>query len=180
MVRTAVASLGHIQELAGDNAFLVFPDPASAMNAILNLYRAVETIADFPALRTGLHHGPALLRANRYFGTTVNMAARTAAQATRGEILCTTAVATTLSLLDNQTFEIAAVGSVKFKNLQQEVEMFSVKRLDTRRQRVVDPVCQMQVDKKSALADVEYEGQRYWFCSAACANRFAISPTDFV
>jgi adenylate cyclase len=143
-----VASRGHVQELAGDNAFLVFPDPESAIDAILNLYRDVEGAWDFPALRTGLHHGSALYRANWYFSTTINMAARTAAQAKGGEILCTAPVSALLARLEKTTFTIDAVGSVKLKNLPQEVEMFALNRLDTGRQRVIDPVCQMQVDKK--------------------------------
>lgn len=180
MVRTAVASRGQVQELAGDNAFLVFPDPASAIEAILSLYREVEGVWDFPALRTGLHHGSALYRTNRYFGTTVNMAARTAAQATAGEILCTAPVADSLARLENPTFKIDAVGSVKLKNLPHEVDMYSLKPLDTHRQRVIDPVCQMQVDKRTAAADQEFVGRRYWFCSAECADRFANNPSDFV
>lgn len=180
MVRSAVASHGQVQELAGDNAFLVFPDPASAIEAILKLYREVEGVWHFPALRTGLHHGSALYRANRYFGTTINTAARTAAQATGGQILCTATVIDSLARLENPTFTIDAVGSVKLKNLPQEVEMFSLNRIDTGRQRVIDPVCQMQVDKKNAAADQEFKGRRYYFCSTGCSDRFANSPSDFV
>ena len=180
MIRSAVASRGHVQELAGDNAFLVFPEPASAIESILGLYREVEGVWDFPALRTGLHHGSALYRSNRYFGTTINMAARTAAQASGGEILCTAQVANSLVRFKNPTFTIDAVGTVKLKNLPHEVEMFALNRLDTKHQRVIDPVCQMQVDKKTAAANQEFKGQRYWFCSAGCSVRFANRPSDFV
>jgi len=180
MIRLAVASHGQVQELAGDNAFLVFPDPASAIEAIGKLYRDVAGIWDFPALRTGLNHGPALYRANRYFGTTINMAARTAAQAASGEILCTAPVAESLAGLENPTFTIDPVGTVKLKNLPQEVALYSVNLLGVKGQRVIDPVCQMQVDKKTAAADHEFEGRRYWFCSAGCSERFAHNPSDFV
>lgn len=180
MIRSAAAPHGQVQELAGDNAFLVFPDPASAIEAIVNLYRDVAGIWDFPALRTGLHHGPALYRANRYFGTTINMAARTAAQAASGEILCTAPVAEALARLESPTFRIDPVGTVKLKNLPQEVALYSVNLLGVKRQRVIDPVCQMQVDKKTAAADHEFEGRQYWFCSAGCSERFAHNPSDFV
>ncbi len=180
LVHSAVAAHGQVQELAGDNAFLVFPDPASAIEAIANLYRAVAGIWDFPALRTGLHHGPALYRTNRYFGTTINLAARTAARAASGEILCTTPVAESLARLENPTFTIDPVGTVKLKNLPQEVALFAVRLIDGNRQRVIDPVCQMQVDKKTAAAEQEFEGNRYWFCSAGCSDRFAHNPSDFV
>lgn len=180
MIRSAVAGRGHVQELAGDNAFLVFPEPTNAIEAILTLCREVEGVWDFPALRTGLHHGSALSRANRYFGTTINLAARTAAQAASGEILCTATVAEALARLESPDFTIDVVGSVKLKNLPQEVELYSVKRLDTNYQRVIDPVCQMQVDKKTAAADQAFEGRHYWFCSSGCAVRFTEHPSDFV
>lgn len=180
MIHSAVGPRARVQELAGDSAFLVFPDPASAIEAIAKLYRDVAGIWDFPALRTGLHHGPALYRSNRYFGTTINMAARTAAQAASGEILCTTPVAETLARLESPAFAIAPVGTVKLKNLPQKVALHSVNLLGLKHQRVIDPVCQMQVDKKTAAADQAFEGRRYWFCSAGCAARFANRPADFV
>ena len=173
LVRSAVAAHGQVHELAGDNAFIVFPDPASAIEAIVNLYRDVAGIWDFPALRIGLHHGPALYRANRYFGTTINIAARIAAQAGSGEILCTTPVAESLARLENPTFTIDPVGTVKLKNLLQEVSLYSVNLFDANRQRAIDPVCQMQVDKKTAAADKEFDGRQYWFCSTGCFDRFA-------
>ncbi|MEO8386673.1 MAG: YHS domain-containing protein [Betaproteobacteria bacterium] len=180
MVRLAVVPHGQVQELSGDNAFLVFPEPASAIESILKLYREVEGIWNFPALRTGLHHGSALYRANRYFGTTINIAARTAALATGGEILCTAPVADSLARLINPTFTIDAAGSVKLKNLPQEVEMFALNQIDTNHHRVIDPVCQMQVDKKTAATGQEFKGRRYYFCSAGCSDRFANCPSDFV
>lgn len=180
MVRSAVASHGKVQELSGDNAFLVFSEPTGAIEAISKLYRDVSGIRDFPALRTGLHHGPALYRANRYFGTTINMAARTAAQAASGEILCTASVAESLARLESPTYRIDPFGTVKLKNLPQEVALYSVNLSDASRQRVIDPVCQMQVDKNIAASDQEFEGRRYWFCSTGCSDRFAQNPSDFV
>lgn len=66
LVHGTVARDGRVQELTGDNAFLVFPDAVVAMQAIGTLYRGIAGRRDFP------------LRANRYFGSSVNIAARTA------------------------------------------------------------------------------------------------------
>ena len=180
MVRSAVGSSGRVQELTGDSAFLVFPDPPRAIKAILNLYQDVAGIWDFPALRTGLHHGPALYRAKRYFGSTINMAARTAAQATAGEILCTASVAECLAAVDHPNFTIDPLGRVKLKNLPQDVALYAVILSETVRQRAIDPVCQMQVDKKTAAANQEFNARQYWFCSAECAERFTKNPSYFV
>lgn len=180
LVRSAVDSHGTVQELSGDNAFLVFPDPPRAMTAITALYREVAGIRDFPALRTGLHHGPALHRANRYFGSTINMAARTAAQAAGGEILCTTTVAQAITQLDDAVFSVDHLGKVKLKNLPREVDLFRVNLSDVTRQRAIDPVCQMQVDTRTAAARHGFDGRQYWFCSTACRDRFVAHPSDFV
>jgi adenylate cyclase len=180
MIRSAVAPHGHVQELAGDNAFLVFPDPASAIDAISNLYRTVAGKWDFPALRTGLHHGPALYRSNRYFGSTINMAARTAGHAAGGQVLCTATVAESLARLEKPVFTIEPVGKVKFKNLPHEVELHAVILPDSNLRGAIDPVCQMQVNKRTAAAHQAFEGRRYWFCSSACSDRFADAPSDFV
>ena len=35
-----------------------------------------------------------------------------------------------------------------------------------------DPVCGMEIDPGSAFAEEEYKGAKYYFCSAACQERF--------
>ena len=42
-----------------------------------------------------------------------------------------------------------------------------------------DPVCGMTVDTRTALAH-EHAGQRYYFCSARCRDRFAAAPAQFL
>jgi Cu+-exporting ATPase len=44
----------------------------------------------------------------------------------------------------------------------------------------VDPVCGMQVDPAKALANEEYEGTRYFFCSAACETKFQADPNRYL
>ena len=47
---------------------------------------------------------------------------------------------------------------------------------DTKR----DPVCNMEVDERSAAARSEYNGQAYYFCSQNCKNRFDQNPQQYV
>src|SRR3954453_989494 len=89
LTRTSIEPLGQLQSLVGDCAFVVFADPVIAIDAVSALYKLVADRQSFPIVRTGLHHGPALFRGNRYFGSTVNIAARVTAQAMGGQILCT-------------------------------------------------------------------------------------------
>lgn len=43
-----------------------------------------------------------------------------------------------------------------------------------------DQVCGMQVDEKTATAQLEHEGRTYYFCSAGCKKRFQDDPAKFV
>ena len=42
--------------------------------------------------------------------------------------------------------------------------------------RHVDPICGMQVGEASAAGEAEYEGQRYYFCSGGCREKFIEDP----
>ena len=45
---------------------------------------------------------------------------------------------------------------------------------------VRDPVCDMEVDKGSAAATADYKGDRYYFCSEDCRNKFVADPEKYV
>lgn len=44
---------------------------------------------------------------------------------------------------------------------------------------VKDPVCGMQIDKEKAAARKEFEGETYYFCSAACYDKFNATPQSY-
>lgn len=43
-----------------------------------------------------------------------------------------------------------------------------------------DPVCGMDVNPDEAAATYEYMGQKYYFCSEHCKNKFATNPAEYV
>ena len=180
LIHSAVGSLGTVQELSGDNAFLVFPHPDAALQSIAALYRQVADMRDFPMLRTGLHHGSALCRRGRYFGSTINVAARTAARARAGEIMCTATVVQGLDAASASQLTVHPLGPVKLRNLPQRVDLYRIGLSDTSQPFVIDPVCQMQVDPRGAAASRWFEDKQFWFCSAACAQSFAKAPSSFL
>ncbi|HXH04354.1 MAG TPA: heavy metal translocating P-type ATPase [Candidatus Competibacteraceae bacterium] len=45
---------------------------------------------------------------------------------------------------------------------------------------VIDPVCGMQIDPATAKASDIHNGQRYWFCSSQCQQKFAADPEKYV
>ena len=179
LIRTSVEPLGHLQSLVGDCAFFVFSDPIVAMNALSALYGSIADRQNFPVVRAGLHHGSALLRGNRHFGSTVNIAARVAAQATGGQILCTECVAQTLGRANALDVEIKPQGQVSLRNLPDPMELYEVVLSGTSRQYAIDPVCKMQVDTQRAVGDLVFNKKKYWFCSLACVERFAKRPASY-
>ena len=180
LIRTSVEPLGQIQELIGDCAFLVFPDPLVAIDALSALYKLIADRRNFPIVRAGLHHGSALFRGNRYFGSTVNLAARVAAQATGGQILCTKDIAEILIRAKISDIEIEHRGVVALRNLPQPVDLYEIVLSSSSREYAIDPVCKMQVDKGHAAGDLRFNKKTYWFCSLSCAERFAKEPSSYI
>ena len=45
---------------------------------------------------------------------------------------------------------------------------------------VTDPVCGMQIEEKSAVGNSTYRGQRYYFCSVSCRDKFVANPTAYL
>jgi YHS domain-containing protein len=43
----------------------------------------------------------------------------------------------------------------------------------------IDPVCGMQVQTANAPASAMHNGERYWFCSDRCRERFEANPERF-
>jgi len=179
LVRKSIETRGHLQSLIGDCAFLVFADPVAAIDALSVLYQSIADRMNFPIIRTGLHHGSALLRDDRHFGTTVNLAARVAAQATGGHILCTKTVADALVQAGIPDVEIEQQGLVSLRNLPQPMELFEVVLSNFVRECAIDPVCKMQVDTRHAAGSLHFNHRKYWFCSLACVERFAKQPASY-
>jgi YHS domain-containing protein len=45
---------------------------------------------------------------------------------------------------------------------------------------VIDPVCGMEIDPKTAAGKSEYQGKTYYFCSLGCKKSFDKAPEKFV
>lgn len=180
LVRATAEPLGQLQSLIGDCAFLVFPDPVTATTALAALYAEIADRRHFPIVRTGLHHGSVLCRGGQHFGSTVNIAARVAAQAVGGELLCTREVAQALAQAKRPDITLVHRGAAALKNLAEPLDLYEIVLAGSTREFVIDPVCKMQVDKRRAAGDLHVDGRTYWFCSLACVERFARQPGAYV
>lgn len=71
----------------GDGLMLRSANPRDAIRLGLQLVHQLADQADFPAVRIGIHTGPALSNEGDRYGATVNVAARLCAIAPGGEII---------------------------------------------------------------------------------------------
>jgi len=82
---------GRVVKTMGDGLMAVFAHPDRATQAATRMHLAVSALPAIEgeqlALRIGFHAGTVIQRDDDIFGDTVNIAARLAAQATRGQVL---------------------------------------------------------------------------------------------
>jgi adenylate cyclase len=82
---------GQVVKSLGDAVMIHAEDAADSVRLALELMSDFGRVAALPPIHAGLHTGPALRRADDWWGTTVNVAARVAAAARPGQLLVTEA-----------------------------------------------------------------------------------------
>ena len=164
----------------GDAVMVRVPEASEAIELAVRLIGEVGTRHGSLAVRIGAHTGPAVQRDGDWFGAAVNLAARVAAIAERGEVLMTdvtrTAAGGALS-----AYEIEQRPSQTFKNILEPVTIYAltlasqpdVADLPT------DPVCRMAVDPRESHERRTHRGVDIWFCSAECAAVFERHPDRY-
>jgi adenylate cyclase len=178
MTAIAHARGGEVIKTIGDAVMVRHRDPAEAV--AIGLSAAHEVIAGHgsPAVRVGMHHGPAVERGGDWFGATVNLAARVAAAAAGGEVLVTAAVRERVGELGGVEFE--SRGEQRMRNVAAPVPLFAAVP-DTRSDeaRHLDPVCRMLIAEGREAGSFRHDGTLYRFCSRECARRFLEDPEAY-
>jgi hypothetical protein len=141
------------------NALMVrVPEAGPAI--LLGLRIATDVLSEHgaPAVRVGLHHGPAVERDGDYFGATVNLAARVSGAAVGGEVLTTASTAALAPSLPGVVYE--SRGRHDLRNVREPVELVAAVRVggSLAEHLVVDPVCRMTVDPDRAAGMVLLTG----------------------
>jgi class 3 adenylate cyclase len=77
----------HEVKTLGDGLMLRAENPGLAIGLGLKIVNGLEELPSFPAVRVGMHTGPAVEREGDWYGTTVNVAARLCSAAGGGEVL---------------------------------------------------------------------------------------------
>ncbi len=163
----------------GDTLMIRGQHPAESIKLAIEIVHEVGRQHGLPAIRAGLHTGPALERDGDWFGATVNLAARIAGLAAGGEVLATDA---TIAAADQgHNFSLEKRGRVYLRNVSEPVLLFAVLRrgVVSTADLPLDPVCRMAVAPESAVGTLQHAGTTHFFCSLECASRFAADPERY-
>jgi adenylate cyclase len=170
---------GEYVKTIGDALMLRIPAPGDAVLLALRIANDLLSAHGAPAVRVGLHYGPAVERKGDYFGASVNLAARVSALASGGEVLLTGQTAALAPDLEGVLYE--SRGRQTLRNVAEPLEIFAALRVgEAAEGRLpVDPVCRMVVDPDRAAGRLLHDGSTYFFCSLSCAGEFARQPERF-
>lgn len=176
LARTSLDTDDRLVKPIGDAVLLASPTPEAGLALTERLLRGCAELEGFPVARAGLHHGSAVERNGDVFGTSVNLTARVAGQASGGQVLATEAVA---AAAEKRGFKVLPLGAVELRNLMSAVELFDVDLALVRPRGGVDPVCRMWIAHADAVGHLRLDRRHYCFCSLACAAAFAEQPDRF-
>ena len=175
LVQGALAPGARLVERVGDQVVVAADDAGAALDTALRLLTSAAAEPRFPPLRIGAHAGLVLDRDGAYFGSALNVAARVAAQARPGQVLCTGAIAE--AARGRPGLVLQPLGAVPLRHMTEPVELFELSAaVGVGQSVVIDPVCYMQVVPAEAVASVQRGDRTYYFCSDACATAFADRP----
>jgi adenylate cyclase len=108
----------------GDGVMVYFRGPAGAVLSALDLVERLPA-AGLPPAHVGVAAGPVVVQGGDYFGRTVNLAARIAAQATAGQVLVSESVTGSTSL---EGVRFAEVGEAQLKGITGAVRLHEARR----------------------------------------------------
>lgn len=114
---------GSVVKLLGDGVLLHFPDPGDAVRASLELVDAAPANG-LPSAHIGVNAGPMLYDQGDYFGRTVNVAARIAAEADAGRVFVGESVTDTVP---QKGFTLEALGDFELKGVAQPEMLYEAR-----------------------------------------------------
>jgi adenylate cyclase len=122
---------GEVVKSLGDGVMVHAEDAAESVRLALELMSDFGRGAAHPPLHAGLHTGPALRRADDWWGTTVNVAARLAAAARPGQLLVTEA--TRLEAAEVASTQWRGLEPLWLKNVRLPVQVYAASRIPPHR-----------------------------------------------
>jgi adenylate cyclase len=119
---------GEVVKMLGDGVHFHFRDPGDAIRASLEIVESVRS-RGLPPAHVGVNAGPMIYEEGDYFGRTVNIAARIAAQAGADQVFVGEDAWRELT---PNGFRLVEVGSFDLKGISQAVTIYEAVRWDAR------------------------------------------------
>jgi adenylate cyclase len=157
----------------GDAVLIVTASPDDALDIAAELVAAIDAIDHYPSVSAGIHLGQVVEHDGDVFGRAVNLAARTAAHARPGQVLCTAALVERLHA-DRRT-QLLPLGVVRFPNIPETVALHALRHGDEAAY-AIDPVCRMKVGPDTAAATLRDDRGSHHFCSRGCLQTYLERP----
>ncbi len=162
----------------GDAVMVRAESAAAAVRFGIDLAHHEMAQHEHPMVGVGIAWGTASDRGGDWIGSTVNIAARIAELADRGEVLISGEARESAGEIEGIDFQRR--GPVALRGIRREVEIFEAKCEDAAAVLFIDPVCRMALDPERSHGRVEYEGRDYYFCSEDCMAVFRRDPDQFI
>lgn len=166
-------------KLIGDAIMLRVPEAGEAVSLALQIVCEIGLRHGSPAVRVGMHTGPAIKRSGDWYGATVNVAARVASVAGGGEVLLTGRTRQSAGSLSGVQF--TARGNRRFKNVAELTAIHVAESNDpsVKREWPIDPVCRMAIDPNRRAGVLTHAAREYSFCSMKCIRAFVEAPERY-
>jgi adenylate cyclase len=168
IVKKCLVGESELHERTGDAIMIVSATPDFLLSTAIMILQTASLENNFLQLHGGLHYGKILSRNNSYFGTAVNLTSRIAAQASPGTFLCSGDFVNSLS--DKTLIRLHSQGKHRFKNLNEEQEIFEIE-MGHSKTYFIDPVCRMLIlDVEKAISHPRLPN--IFFCSEGCLEKY--------
>jgi adenylate cyclase len=119
---------GRVIKTIGDEVMSAFPTPDAAADAAIEMQSAISELPPVGGaqigIRIGFNHGPVVERDGDVFGDAVNLAARLAGVATKGQII--TARDTVMLMSPMLKSATRAITTIQVKGKSQEVQVYEL------------------------------------------------------
>lgn len=171
LAEKALEGNAKLLERVGDLLLFVSEDPYEMLATAIKLARLGAMEPGFLLIHGGLHFGPVLENEGSYFGTAMNLTSRIAAQAGKGQILCSQDF---ISRIKGGTgYRFDGFREVKMKNILQPITLAEliIENSDAFTWKPIDPVCRMQVEQPGRFVHI-HENKTIHFCSSECRDIF--------
>ena len=170
LVNESLIGDSYLAERIGDQAVVCSTDADNLAQTAIRLNDLTRQENLFLLIHAGIHYGKIVEKDGRFFGSTINTAARIAATAKGGQVLCSESFVN--QLMVKESYKLSEVGVFEFKNMISKIRIFEIISANSEEPLLRDPICHMLIAAPTEELTYLHNGQIVHFCSMLCLNTF--------